>query len=381
MEHLIVQGAIEGFPPNAASTELNQIGIANAETMPGFTHFDYITPTNTIELVLKIESGRLQTLKISPELIQQEIPKCYRETITVENNPAAGLLKHAFMALNQGWAHGATKALVKGGLENISQEQLENFHAQFYQPRNLILVLAGDFKPADGLGLVKKYFGGAVSRTPAEPAGIKWEALSELAVQWDVKTRAFCLAYPPPSDSRERLLLTLWGNLLYQKLNADPDLQLSLDFSFCSNQSWPAGQLPFFVYAVPKTNETLLHLQKLLKEKARFWASRRISDSDVAQLKVMLAALWQSAPISWSAIRQQAQNMAEQLRQPTSYTAGLVMGNLAVQQGMRELLLDGLQSHDLSQMEKQLTPETLQQLIARTLDPAREVSTALIPAE
>jgi predicted Zn-dependent peptidase len=380
LEHLVTQGAIQGYPPGAIANELNAAGMGNAETMPTFTHYDYIVPTNALDAVLQIEANRLQTLAFDPAVLRSEIPKCYSEMQFLEKNPQSGFLKAACIALRQAWGFSAQEVSLKAGLtDNV--EALKAFHRSFYYPRNATLVLMGPFKVAEALNMVKKHFG-SISAAPESPGGgqdIVWKDIAESIVQWDLSGRAFCLAFPPPTDPKERLLMSLWGNLLLPKLSADPTLQLSSEFTFSSNQAWPVGTLPFFVYVVPKNQESLLHVQGLLKERVRLLSSR-VSEADVLQIKNMLKGLAESPSLSWAAIQQQSQSLAEQTKQPTSQASALVMGNLGVQLGMRELLLGALDSRALAALEKQLTLQSLDQLVRRTLDPASEISTALLPS-
>ena len=99
----------------------------------------------------------------------------------------------------------------------------------------------------------------------------------------------------------------------------------------------------------------------------------------VTALKYLVAALSQHSAPSWAVVRQQAQSLGQQVGQPTSEASGLVLGNLAVQYGMRELLIGSLDAKSLSALEKQISRESLTKLIQRTFDPSREFVTALIP--
>jgi predicted Zn-dependent peptidase len=84
-----------------------------------------VLPAGDLELALGIEAQRLSSLKITPEIIRQEAPKCYQEAAMVEQNPQAGMLKHAFMAFGQAWGHGLGQARVRSGLEEIPAADLE----------------------------------------------------------------------------------------------------------------------------------------------------------------------------------------------------------------------------------------------------------------
>lgn len=58
---------------------------------------------------------------------------------------------------------------VSDSIRNISIETLREFHAQYYQPSNAVLVAVGDISPANAFTLAQKYFGRWQNKQPIPP--------------------------------------------------------------------------------------------------------------------------------------------------------------------------------------------------------------------
>ncbi len=79
VEHMVVRCPTRSYKPNESFELLQNKGMVNAETLATFVHYDYILPSQDLELALKIESERLTSIKFSQEILKQEIPKCLQE--------------------------------------------------------------------------------------------------------------------------------------------------------------------------------------------------------------------------------------------------------------------------------------------------------------
>lgn len=379
LEHLVCQCATRSYEAGEAMRLLNQKGMANAETLADLTHFDYVLPSEQLELALRIVGERLSSLRIVPEVVRQEVPKCHQEADFVERNPSAGMLKHAFMAFGQAWRHGVSKVQVHEGLERIPVADLERFYHASYGPQRLVLVLVGGFDRTEALQLVKKHLGTIQPRDAAAPQPLSWAQVpKEMTIQWDSSVRAVCIGFRPPDDVKERLLLTLWGNLLTQRLMTDTRVQGAADAVFCTNMTWGVGTLPFFVYATAKANVSVEQLQRRLAARLQSITVAKPGWAEMMQFRSMASQFTQAPVLNEDVIRQQGQAVASQLGQDPEEAAGLVMGNMAIQVGMRELLL-GTDSAQVAKALRAVTADDLHRLLRRTLDPSTGFVTVLIP--
>ena len=379
LEHLVCQCATRSYEAGEAMRLLNQKGMANAETLADFTHFDYLLPSGQLELALRIVAERLSSLRIVPEVIRQEAPKCHQEADFVERNPRAGMLKHAFMAFSHAWRHGERKAQVHEGLEHIPVADLERFYRASCHPQRLVLVLVGGFERAKALELVQKHLGSIQPSDADAPQPLPWsEVPKEMTVEWDSSVRAVCIGFPPPDDVKERLLLTLWGNLLMQRLMTDTEVQGAADAVFSTNQAWGVGTLPFFVYATAKPHVSVEQLRDVLTARLRSMTAAKPGEAEMAQLRLMASQFAQEPALEWGVIRQQGQAAASQLGRDPEEAAGLVMGNMAIQLGLRELLL-GSDSARVAKSLQVAPADDLYRLLRRTLDRSRGFVTVLMP--
>jgi predicted Zn-dependent peptidase len=379
LEHLVCQCATKSYKAGEAMRLLNREGEANAETLADCTHYDYALPSEQLELALQVVAERLSSLRIVPEMIGQEAPKCHHEADSVERKPRAGMFKHAFMAFGQAWRHGETKAQVHEGLERISVADLERFYRASSDPHRLALVLIGGFERARAVELLEKYLGSIESLDAAAFPPLPWSQVpKEMTVQWDSSVRAVCISFPPPQDVIERLPLTLWGNVLMQKLVSDVKVQALTDAVFCTNASWGVGRLPFFVYATAKANVSIEQVRELLAARLRAMTAAKPGEAEMFQLRLMASQFTQEPMLDWNMIRRQGDAAASQLGRDPKEAAALVMGNMALQLGMREMLL-GADAARAAKAVQTLSADDFHSLLRRTIDPSKGFVTVLAP--
>ena len=59
LEHLVCNAATASYKAGESMAWLNSVGLANAETMPDWTHYDYMVPADKLERIFQIEAERL----------------------------------------------------------------------------------------------------------------------------------------------------------------------------------------------------------------------------------------------------------------------------------------------------------------------------------
>ena len=379
IEHLVCRGATAGYGPGETMRLLTERGMANAETMADATHYDYVLPAANLELAARIIGERLAGVTITAPAITQEAANCYGEADTVERNPAAGMIKHAFMALNQAWRGQPGPVQVRGGLTQIPIADLGRFYQAAYRPQQAVVVVVGGFEPKQARALLDKYVGRVPRSTAPAVTTPDWARQpKQQAVPWDTGVTAVCLAFPPPPERADRLLLAAWGALLMQRLSTDAELQGVAHAVFTTNPGWTPGALPIFAYATARPGVTAGQLQAALAAKVQRAAVAPVSQAELGQLRMVLAQLLQAPPTDLAAIRQQAEMLAPQIGQTPKQATGFVLGNLAIQLGLCAMEL-GPDPAPVRRALGSVTAEQLQRLLATTLDPARCRVTILQP--
>ena len=305
VEHMVLQCATKSYEPNESLILLQKKGMANAETLATFVHYDYLLPASDLELALKIESERLTSIKFSEKVLKEEIAKCLQEIEFVQNDPQAGLIKFGLMGFSQAIRFGDKFVPVCGGTSKLTVEDVQEFHKDHYRPESALLVMVGDFESEAAKRMARNYFAdipkGGQEPRPARPAppvqaGVRVVQMSEdIRAQWDFASEALYLIYPgAPEDFDGRIALTLFGNYLTRCLFFDADLKKVTKISFCSNQLYPVGELPFFVFAEPKQGEALEGVRAALK-KAVEEALQDFNTMAFSQIKFGLVSFMRSS--------------------------------------------------------------------------------------
>ena len=381
LEHLVCNAGTKSFGQNEAMKRLNSLGMANAETLPAWTHYDYLMPADKLELAIQIGAERLAGLKIDKEIIATEASRCYRETDFVEQNPASGMTKHAFMAFNQAWRHGMKSALVRGGMEDFTKRDLGLFYRAFYRPDNLTLILVGRFEPDPAVELIEKHFGPIRPAGTDRPAAIDWSKIPQRTmVSWDARISGVCIAFPPPDDRTDRLVLSLLGTVLTQTLMTDKQISAQTNSVICSNFQWSVGELPFFVYATPKPGTNPEEIESLLSKRIQQIVANPPANAP-AQIGMMATQLRQQVSmLDWTQIQEVAKMTARQTGQDEQTATVMVLGQTAINWGVADRLFGARPEESVGQLSS-LAPHKLGGLLRRYLDSKKKFVTVLVPAE
>jgi len=159
-EHLMFQGSA-----NLGKMEFIRLVEGNGGVVNGSTRFDYtnyfqIVPAHTLETVLWAEADRMKGLAITQENLvnQQEVVK-NEVRDNVLNQPYGGFPWLSMPQLaNENWYNAHN---FYGELADIDAATLEDaraFFETYYRPNNAVLVVAGDFDPAQARVWIEKYF-------------------------------------------------------------------------------------------------------------------------------------------------------------------------------------------------------------------------------
>lgn len=171
-EHMMFQGS-----ENLGKMEFIQLvqkngGVLNGSTRFDFTNYFEILPAHKLETALWAEADRMKGLAITQENLtnQQEVVK-NEVKVNVLNQPYGGFpwLDMPQYA-NENWYNAHN---FYGDLEDLDAATLEDVQAFFdtyYSPNNAVVVVVGDFDPAETKEFIQKYFAGIPSaELPATP--------------------------------------------------------------------------------------------------------------------------------------------------------------------------------------------------------------------
>ncbi|WP_345160037.1 pitrilysin family protein [Pontibacter saemangeumensis] len=171
-EHMMFQGS-----ENLGKMEFIDLVQKNGGVLNGSTRFDFtiyfdIVPAHKLETMLWAEADRMKGLKITQDNLTNQQGVVKNEVkVNVLNQPYGGFpwLDMPQYA-NKNWYNAHN---FYGDLEDLDAatlEDVQSFFHTFYSPNNAVLVVVGDFEPAQAKQWVQQYFAAIPSGTvPATP--------------------------------------------------------------------------------------------------------------------------------------------------------------------------------------------------------------------
>lgn len=289
-EHMMFRGA-----KRYSGEQLDTVLQANGATNNAFTTDDYTgyyenLPSSKLELVIDIESDRMENLKIDKDSLSAELQVVTEERrMRVDNNPGGilreGLFGTAFRVHPYKWpVIGYMKDLAP---ENVTVDIAQAFHKMYYAPNNATVVVAGDFDSATAKRLIEKYYGAIPSqKIESIPRAMEPEQTAPRSqfLSRPVQSTEFVMAYHTPKNGEDDsyaldLLAQIMGagdsSRLYRRLVYKDETAVGVESYNQTLQE--AGLIQFFVQMKPGTNYQKAE-RALLGE---IWRPRHLLVSDV----------------------------------------------------------------------------------------------------
>ncbi|MSU25060.1 MAG: insulinase family protein [Opitutus sp.] len=176
MAHLLEHMVFKGTPrhPLVPKALQEHGAIYNGSTSSDRTnYFETLAATDeNLEFAIDLEADRLMNSLIRREDLLSEMTVVRNEFERGENSPA-GVLRQRIASAAYDW-HNYGKSTIgnRSDIERVPVENLREFYRKFYQPDNIVVIVAGKFDEAKALGFVQKHFGG-IPR-PARQLAAAW---------------------------------------------------------------------------------------------------------------------------------------------------------------------------------------------------------------
>jgi len=170
LEHMMFNGSAN-VPPKEYDRLLEAAGGAsNAFTARDMTAYHEDIASDRLDVPLRLDADRMASLSLHPEQLASEIEVVKEERRAFTDNDVRGLLDEhlwatAFLAAPYRWPIVGWMA----DLEAIRREDCVEYFRTYYAPNNCILVLVGDFAPAQALKDIRAAFGGIPRQAPPPP--------------------------------------------------------------------------------------------------------------------------------------------------------------------------------------------------------------------
>lgn len=169
LEHLMFKGTDKLDPGQFSRVIARNGGRDNAFTSANYTGYFQIIAADRLGLVMEMEADRMTGLKLDDSIVLPERDVVIEERLSrVENHPSALLgetmranlyLTHPYRRPIIGWPTEVKRLTTKDALD---------FYRKWYAPNNVVVVIAGDVKPAAVLALAEQTYGAVAKRVLPE---------------------------------------------------------------------------------------------------------------------------------------------------------------------------------------------------------------------
>lgn len=187
-------------------------GINNASTGFDYTHYFIKCSNSNLEKSLELYADIMQNLSLKDEEFQPERDVVYEERLwRTDNNPFGYLFfrlyNNAFIYHPYHW----TPIGFKDDIKNWTIYDIKEFHEIYYQPKNAVLLIAGDIDKTKAFDLAKKHFCNIKNRRDIpkfhtyEP---KQDGEKFINIKKDSEVEILALAYKiPPFNHDDTIIL------------------------------------------------------------------------------------------------------------------------------------------------------------------------------
>jgi zinc protease len=163
MAHLLEHMVFKGTPtfPNVPKSLQDHGANFNGTTNTDRTnYFETIPATDEhLELGIQLEADRLVNSYVKREDLASEMTVVRNEFERGENSPQGVLMQRIEAAAYEWHNYGKSTIGNRSDIERVPIENLQAFYRKYYQPDDVVLIIAGKFDEAKALALVQKYLG------------------------------------------------------------------------------------------------------------------------------------------------------------------------------------------------------------------------------
>lgn len=296
VEHLLFRDADKGGEPSAlvAAVE-DQGGQLNAETNRDSTMVQMVLSPQALPDAWPVLARTLFEAKFGEDAVNVERKIIAEEIAEREGEAYQALTQAMWAAAYPNHPYGRVIGGTRESVERITAEQLRAYHAQFYVPNNVALVLVGDVAASDVFSQVQQTFGRypqkPVTWTPPAPEppldGPKTDAQTR-----DVNLTLIGMGFRAPGIARKRDVCAM--DLIYTVLSDGRQARLTTEVEARGLVS--AYDLQFLTQREPglvlltaaTTPDKELAARSALRDQLERLATESLTDEDLARCKRVL---------------------------------------------------------------------------------------------
>jgi zinc protease len=159
LEHLMFLGT-KNLPEGEIDDLISSVGgQLNAATSFDYTYYYHEVPSSTLELVMALESDRMQNLKFNVQEInrEREVIKQERRMRTENNIFSKGFEEIKAHAFQDSYLEHNVIGWMED-INSISTAELKNHYQRYYSPNNALVVVSGDVEADEVEQFAQKYY-------------------------------------------------------------------------------------------------------------------------------------------------------------------------------------------------------------------------------
>lgn len=272
-------------------------GYNNASTNSDYTNYYEVVPANHLERLLFAEADRMSSLVVSEKVFASERDVVKEELRSRVLASPYGKLFYIYFPNISYSTHPYARPGI-GSIEDLDAATIGDiraFHATYYRPDNAVLVVAGNFDPAQLDKWVDKYFAGIARPnrpiprvTTAEPP--RTAPTRQTVYEANTPLPAVLLSYqlPPDNDPDTPALAVLDGILsggensrLYRNLVYRDQLAAQADTFLDTRQSTGS----YAMYAILAGGKSAEEGEKAMRREIAELRDKPVSDAELAEAK------------------------------------------------------------------------------------------------
>ena len=195
-------------------------GVNNASTSFDFTHYYIKSSSKNMGKSLKLFADLMENLTLKDKEFQPERDVVAEERRwRTDNNPMGylqyRLFNNAYIYHPYHW----TPIGFTDDIKNWTIKDIRDFHSTYYQPKNAIVVLAGDISKENAFKLVKKYFKDIKNKKdiPSKVYTVepKQDGAKRIIINRDSQVQLLAMAYHIPNfEHKDQIALSALSELL-----------------------------------------------------------------------------------------------------------------------------------------------------------------------
>ena len=160
LEHMMFKGTKTLKPGEFSSIVKKMGGTENAFTSKDYTGYFQKIHITDLERCIELESDRMKNLRLDENELRSEIEVVKEERrLRTDDNPVSKTFEKIMINAYGMNEYGIPIIGTMQNLGSISKNDLENWYKLHYQPKNAIVIIAGNFNADQVKDYIQKYYG------------------------------------------------------------------------------------------------------------------------------------------------------------------------------------------------------------------------------